>query len=223
MKMNKSNNYKTVLFCFSQAKKLYLDIVNVFLKANFKVLVAGNIYELKRQTTHSFNGKLGGLPVYYECDFDKEVAVQDLQVRLLENHYPLDLVFTDFSQPEISRYSNDLSVAEMKEIVESDLTSYFHLLKCVYPLMNSEYGHLYHLTGDNLNKEKNDLGRMSNMMSYSIYDMFSKEYGDLEVIFRDFNQTMFDRLQVGNELDTAALSDSEGLINFLEKNSTPKH
>ncbi|SFU20288.1 hypothetical protein SAMN04489724_0287 [Algoriphagus locisalis] len=198
-------------------------MVHVFVKANFKVLIAGNIYELKRQTTHSFNGKLGGLPVYYECDFDKEIAVQDLQARLLEQHYPLDLVFTDFSQPEISQYSNDLSVSEMKEIVESDLTCYFHLLKCVYPLMNSEYGHLYHLTGDKVSYEINDLARMSNMISYSIYDLLSKEYGDLEVNFRDFNQTMFESLQVGNEWDTEALSDSDALINFLEKNSSPKH
>lgn len=212
---------KRVMFCFKEINELHHILIKSFLNSGFDVIISAGEDEILDKSFLFTVGGVSNSPSVYNCDFDDEGSVQDLQSKLFDSHYPIDLVLTDFSQPTLNVGTAGNSYEELRGKVENGFNSYFHLLKCLFPLMNSKNSHIYHLIERaEVEKEKESgIQIMSNIASTSIFQMLMEENGDPKINLKELNLSLFWDIISSKQFSLESKRSSVDLLEFLEKNS----
>ena len=212
---------KRAMFCFNIVSHLHYTLIKSFINSGIDVIISVSNEEMIDKSILINRGEASNFPTLYTCDFEDELSVQQLQNELFENHYPFDIVFTDFSQPIIEEGFNKASFEELKGSVDNSFTSYFHLLKCVFPLMNSKNSHIYHLLDRAEIQRQSDLGIqiLSNIASNSIFQMLMEDSGDPKINLKEMNLSLFWDTILSEQFSLESKQSSAELLAFLEKNS----
>lgn len=211
----------SILFSFKEISELHHQLIQSFISLNFNVILACSKLSLESNIALFQNADESNYAKIYECDFEDELSVKQFQNVLFENHYPLDIVFTDFSQEKIISKS---SFEVLKNSIEAGLQDYFHLLKCAVPLMNSNKSFFYHfLKTEDYYKENEGIQIFSKIAAAYIFEIIKNDNSVSNIEFNELNGSLFYEKEFLEQMSLHASNSLGRLHDFLKKNATVEY
>ena len=175
-----SEGRRKVFFALDSNKAYHLEIIEEFLKNNFIVVLVCDTKNWESEELKELSRQFPKSLETIHSDFKTEKKAKALQNRLFEKFYPFDYGMTNLDQIEIS-IDGEIQLENIQEMIEGKLNSYFHFLKCLFPLFNSNLSFLFHIK---LQEKSNKLGQYEPLVNVARESMLQTcllENSDLNI------------------------------------------
>ena len=175
-----SEGRRKVFFALDANKAIPLEIIEEFLKNNFLVVLVFDKEGWETEELKELSNQFSNSLLTIKSDFKTEKKAKALQNKLFESFYPFDYGMTNLDQIEISM-KGEKHLENLQEIIEVKLNAYFHFLKCLFPLFNSNLSFLFHIK---LQEKSNKLGQFEPMVNVARESMLQTcllENSDLNI------------------------------------------
>ena len=120
--------------------------------------------------------------IFYPCSYSEAEEVQQFQTYLFENWDHLKFVFTNLDEESKVDGLVDASEENLQNQLDKSLLPFYHLMRCVFPLMDPDYSRIFTITlceqnlpqGAGLFRKVNNAGKHAILESLQLENPNSK-------------------------------------------------
>ncbi len=210
---------KTIVLVFKRIGDFETDLINRYLELGFNLIIPFSGDYDSSILKPSLKALLPGSVTFKKCNFYSVKSAQKFQNYLFEQHYPIDIVITNFTDEVQDLDILGYSTNEFKIGVEHSLTSYFNLMKCIFPLFNTNSSFLLNLE---LNPKavvhnQNGLNRLASAAKHSLLQTLNLENKHSYIHIANIEISDMLHFDQGSVQNAIALESMEKVFEYIIK------